>query len=457
MQRLLVFLITLAISTLQVSAGEKAPNWPQWRGPNADGSSATADPPVEWSSEKNVKWKVEVPGKGSSTPIIWDDKIIILTTIETDRRQEGAAAPAAKPAEQESAGRPQRQSRNRSRGGRGGFGGPAPTNFHEFIVACYSRSTGDQLWQTTATEAVPHEAGHGDNNFASSSPVTDGKYIYVSFGSRGVYCFDMQGKQVWKTELGTMQTRARFGEGSSPALFGNTLIVPWDHEGQSYMIALNANTGDINWKVERDEVTTWATPFIVEHNGRTQVVANGNRVRSYDLDTGDLIWECGGQVQNPIPSPVLHDDVVVCMTGYRGNAIYAVPLDASGDVTDSDKIAWNRKDAAPYVSSPTLYKGQLYFTKSREGIMSSVDVKTGKDVIGQSRLPGISKVYASPVAAADRIYFTGRDGTTVVLKHGTSLDVLATNTLGEAVDASPAIVGSEMFIRGEIHLFCIAQ
>ncbi|MEZ6062391.1 MAG: PQQ-binding-like beta-propeller repeat protein [Planctomycetaceae bacterium] len=146
-----------------------------------------------------------------------------------------------------------------------------------------------------------------------------------------------------------MSDRCRLATASAKAvlraLHGDTLVIPWDHEGQSSLIALDATNGEIRWQVERDERTTWATPFIVEHNGRTQVVTNGHRVRSYDLKTGDLVWECGGQVENPIPSPVLQDNMIVCMTGYRGNAIYAIPLDATDDVTDTDVVAWKRDDA----------------------------------------------------------------------------------------------------------------
>ncbi|MEZ6064014.1 MAG: PQQ-binding-like beta-propeller repeat protein, partial [Planctomycetaceae bacterium] len=399
---------TSILFSLSVSAfaSDVSDNWPQWRGPNFNGSSDTGNPPVEWSETKNVRWKIEVPGKGSATPIIWENRIYVLTAIPTDRKAEGAAAAAAEPPADQQQGRG-------GRGGRGGFGAaPPPTNFHQYAVICYDRTTGGEVWRTVAVEAVPHEGGHGTNTFASGSPVTDGKHLFVSFGSRGVFCFDMNGKEVWHRDLGQMQTRNSFGEGSSPALHGDTLVIPWDHEGQSSLIALDATNGEIRWQVERDERTTWATPFIVEHNGRTQVVTNGHRVRSYDLETGDLVWECGGQVENPIPSPVLQDNMIVCMTGYRGNAIYAIPLDATDDVTDTDVVAWKRDDAAPYVASPVLYKGQLYFTKSREGIMSSVDAATGEVLIGQQRLPEISSVYASPVAAADRVYFPGREGAT---------------------------------------------
>jgi outer membrane protein assembly factor BamB len=255
-----------------------------------------------------------------------------------------------------------------------------------------------------------------------------------------------------------MQTRNGFGEGTSPALHGNTLVVTWDHEGDSAIFALDARNGDILWRKERDEPTTWATPFIVEYEGTTQVITNGTRrVRSYDLATGKLLWECGGQAVNPIPSPVSMDGLVFVMTGYKGYAVYAIPLSSRGDITDSDKTAWKRTDAGPYISSPVLKNGTLYFTKSRDAILYSVDALTGEKKIDGKRIPHLGTLYASPVAAEGRIYFTDRDGTTVVIKAGPELDVLATNRLPEVIDASPALVGEQLFLRGDQHLYCIQE
>ena len=433
-----------AVSAEEVSSRDL--QWHQWRGPHANGVATSVSPPVHWSESQNITWKVEVPGRGSSTPIIWNDRIFLTTAIKTDRVEERSDGPAE-------------QSRETppSRGSRRGRRSPPPTNFYQYAILCYDRASGEQLWQQVAAEAVPHEGLHPTNTHASGSPTTDGKHLFVSFGSYGIYCYDLDGNRVWGRDLGDMQTRNGFGEGSSPALCNNTLVVPWDHEGPSFLAALDASTGETKWQVNRDEVTTWATPLVVEHQGRTQIITNGTkRVRSYDLATGDLIWECGGQATNPIPCPVTLDGIAYCMTGYRGYAVYALPLNASGDITDTDRIAWRRTDAGPYVSSPVLYQGQLYFTKSREAILSSLDAKTGDTIFGPVRLPKLDSLYASPVAAAGRVYFTGRNGTTVVIRHGTELDVLATNVLDEGVDASLAMVGDEIFVRGERHLYCIS-
>ncbi|WP_047812717.1 PQQ-binding-like beta-propeller repeat protein [Rhodopirellula islandica] len=447
-------------------------DWPQWRGPDSSGAALESNPPTTWSESENILWKIDVPGVGSSTPIVLGDRVYVSTAVKTERMVEGAGSSEA-PAEasQEAApprgnrraggGRPEGGRGGPERGGRGrgGRGGEAkPTNYHDFMVIAYDRTDGKEIWRTSLTQEVPHEAGHNTNTLASASPITDGEKLYMSFGSRGVFCLDLDGKQLWSVDLGQMQTRNQFGEGSSPAVHNSTLVVPWDHEGESFIVALDAATGDEKWRQSRDEQTTWSTPLITEYEGRTQVITNGSkRVRSYDLATGELIWECGGQAGNPIPSPVRFEDNVIVMTGFRGYAIYSIPLSAKGDITDSDVITWIEEDAAPYVPSPVLYKGQLYFVKANNGVLVSRQAKTGELVIDQTRLPDIASVYASPVAAADRVYFTGRDGTTLVLRHGNELEAIATNKLDDEIDASAAIVGDQIFLRGKSHLYCIGE
>jgi outer membrane protein assembly factor BamB len=361
--------------------------------------------------------------------------------------------------------RPERRGRGEGRGrggfGRGGFGfgrAQPPTNFHQFVVLCLDRRTGRTLWQQIANEAVPHEGHHATGSFAAGSPVTDGRYVYASFGSYGTYCYDMDGNLRWQTDLGDMQTRNSFGEGSSPVLAGDTLVVNWDHEGDSNIFALDARTGDIKWQKPRDERTSWNTPLVAEYNGRTQVITNGtNRARSYDLATGELLWECGGQTDNPIPSPLRLGDLAICISGFRGYAAIAIPLDSTGDLTDTDQPAWRLNKGTPYVSSAALVGDRLYFTKDRSGIMSCVDARSGEVIIDQKRLPGLDDIYASPVAAAGRVYFTGRNGNTVAVDAAADeLRVVAENHLDETIDASPAIVGREMFLRGERSLYCVA-
>jgi len=449
-----VLLLLALLLDARACAAEAPDNWHHWRGPNADGSAPGADPPTEWSQEKNIRWRVEIPGKGHATPVVWGDRIFVLTAVETDRKP-GATDGRSESLAPEATGQPPR---GRGQRGRGRRGPQVPETVHQFVVMCLDRKTGDVVWKRVAREEVPHEGMHSTSSFASLSPTTDGKRLYASFGSRGVFCYDLDGKLLWERDLGDMTTRRSFGEGTSPVVHGDALIHLWDHEGDSFLVCLDAKTGEERWRVARDEPTTWNTPLVVEHGGVTQVVANGaNRTRSYDLASGKLLWECGGQAGNPIASPVAQDGLVFCMTGFRGYAVYAIPLDARGDITGTKKVAWKRDDTGPYVASPLLYDGLLYFTKSRNAILSCVDAKSGKVHYLDERLPGLESLYASPVGAGGKVYIVGRSGRTLVLRHGPKFEVLATNDLGETVDASPAIVGDEIFLRGEKHLYCIAE
>ena len=253
--------------------------WPQWRGPQATGVAPHADPPIEWSETKNVRWKVELPGRGSSSPVVWENRIFLTTAIPS-----GAT------------GRATHEPR----------GGLEPRVPHRFVVLALDRRTGKVLWERVAREEVPHEATHQDNGtWASSSAVTDGELVIASFESRGIYAFDLQGRPVWHADLGDKKMRNEFGEGSTPALHGNRLVVVWDHQGQSFIVALDKRTGEEIWRRNRDEIDTWATPLVVEVNGRPQVIVGAmNRIHSYDLATGDVVWESAGLTMNVIPSPL---------------------------------------------------------------------------------------------------------------------------------------------------------
>ncbi len=409
-------------------------NWHQWRGPQANGLAPTAKPPLTWSSTSHVTWKVPLPGEGSATPIVWEDRIFVVTAIATERLADQPPQPAA-----EAKTRP-------------------PANYYQFVVLCLDRQSGAERWRQVACEAVPHEGKHSTNSYASASPTTDGQRLYVSFGSRGIYAYDLDGQFLWTRDMGDMRTRFGWGEATSPVIHDGHLVINWDHEDQSFIEVLDAATGDTQWKALRDEPTTWATPLIVEHDGRTQLIVNGTqRVRSYDLATGEVIWECGGQTVNAIPSPILAGDVVFCMSGYRTAAAYAIPLNARGDVTDTDTVLWRHQQGTPYVPSPIIYGNQIYFTRQNTAVLSCLDITSGKPVFDQQRIPELTNVYASPVAAEGRLYFTDRDGTTVVLRHGPQMEVLAINKLGEPTDASPVIVGRQLFLRTAQHLYCIEE
>lgn len=413
-------------------------NWHHWRGPNADGTAPNADPPVSWSATKNIKWKAELPGRGSATPIVWGDQVFVVTAIDTGR----AAAPDDLP-------KPDPRFKANTK---------PPRTYHQFVVLAFDRGSGKLRWKHTAAERVPHEGHHDSHSYAAGSPTTDGKRLYVSFGSFGIYCYDLDGKLLWDRDLGRMHTRLAWGEAVTPVIHGDNLLLNWDQEADSALYCLDAATGKTRWKADRDEKTSWNTPLVVEHRGRTQVIVNATeRVRSYDLETGKVLWACGGMTVNAIPSAVLGDGVVYVMSGYRGAAAMAVSLDAVGDVTDTDKVLWRYGKGTPYVPSPLLVGDRLYFTEMNITLLTSLDVKTGKAVLDRERLPGVSAFYASPVAAAGRIYLVDRGGTTLVLEQGDRLEVLARNRLDDPIDASPVAVDKQLFLRGAKYLYCIQE
>ena len=348
------FQISLCVAAT-VCAATAAPsdqNWPAWRGPLLNGVSPNGDPPVEWSETKNVKWKVKVPGRGSSTPIVWDNQIFLHAAVPTGKKIEAPAAkpqtggPAAGALAQapDSGAEPQR-----GRGGRGGGGGRSqqPTEVMRFAVISFDRATGKILWEKALREELPHEGHHGDHGFASYSPVTDGQHLISYFGSRGLHCMDLKGNIKWQKDLGKMQTKNSFGEGTSPTLYQNSVIALFDHEGADFIAAFDKNSGKELWREPRDEDTTWSTPLVVPVNGKHQVVVSATRkIRSYDLATGKQIWECAGMTANAIPAPVTADGVLYATSGHRGSALLAIKLaGAMGDLTDSPAILGSTQGA----------------------------------------------------------------------------------------------------------------
>ncbi len=415
-------------------------NWHHWRGPHNNGTAVNADPPTTWNEDKNVRWKVPIPGMGHASPIVWEDTIFIQTAIES------APPKPQQPEEQPEDNRRRRRNRNRS----------LPT--FKFELLALNRSDGSIKWQKTLNEAVPHEGIHNTASFASNSPVTDGEHVYAYFGSRGLYCLDMKGNQIWEKDIGRMRKKNTFGEGSCPIIHGNTIVILQDHEGPSFIIALDKRNGDEIWKIDRNERTTWTSPIVVEHDGKAQVIVSAtNRSRSYNLENGEVLWECGGMTGNVIPTPVAADGFVYLISGYRSAAMQAVNLaEAKGDITGTDAVVWEYNEDTPYVPSPLLHGDIIYFLKGND-ILSAVNRLTGEPHYGPQRVRGLSGIYASIVGAADRIYIASRNGNVTVVNHGPDFKILAVNTLDDSFNATPAIVGSELYLRGSKHLYCIAE
>jgi outer membrane protein assembly factor BamB len=406
----------LLLLSVRLSAADSDRYWPQWRGPLLTGVAPSGNPPVEWSEGKNVKWKAPIPGTGSATPVIWGDSIFVLTAV------------------------------------------PGEAGKLRFTVLAYGRKDGKLLWQRVVREEAPHEGTHDTNTYASASALTDGERVYAFFGSRGLYALDMKGNLQWEKDLGDMNIKMGFGEAASPALHRDRLVVNWDHEGASFIVALDKRTGKELWRVPRDEKTSWATPLVVESGGRAQVITSATgRVRSYDLATGELLWHATGMTANAIPTPVYADGLVFLTSGFRGNALMAVRLaEAKGDITNSPAVVWRYDRDTPYVPSPLLSGDQLYFLKSNSGVLSAFDAKTGKRLYGEQRLEGVPNVYASPLGVAGRIYVAGRDGGVAVVQQGPEFKQIATNRLDDGFDASPVAVDDELYLRGRKFLYRIS-
>ena len=415
-------------------SGDAVRFWPQWRGPLGTGVAPEADPPVHWDESRNVLWKKTLPGLGHSTPIVWGDRIYVTAAVPVGE----ALGPIYDEAP-------------------GSHGNLPVTHRQRFAVLALDRGSGGVVWERTVRTGLPHEGGHYTSSLASASPATDGQRVLAYFGSQGVYCLNLDGEVQWKKQLGMMRTKHGHGEGSSPVLHGETLVVNWDHEGQSFVVALDKRTGEERWKILRNEVTSWATPIAVEQDGVVQVIVAGtSRVRGYDLETGDVIWECGGLAANIVASPVAGDGMAFVGSSYEKRVLLAIRLDgARGDITGTDRVPWTRRRTTPYVPSPLLYDGILYFLAHYQSVLTRVEARTGEDRPGPMRLGGIGNVYASPVAAGGRVYVTDLKGATLVLSHEETPRALAVNQLEDRFNASPALAGRQLFLRGEKNLYAI--
>ncbi|MCX6237013.1 MAG: PQQ-like beta-propeller repeat protein [Bacteroidia bacterium] len=428
---LLFFFSTLLTG---VKAQKNAPgtnNWPEWRGLYNSGAVVGGNTPSEFSETKNLNWKIEIPGKGHATPIVWGNQVIVQTAVATDKKPEKAVVSAASPMAASS------------------------TEFiHQFIVISVDKNTGKIIWKTVVKEELPAERTHDLGSWASNSPMTDGEYIYASFGSRGLFCLDMKGNIKWQRNFGKMDIVASFGEGSSPALGKDKVFIQWDHQGKSFLYALNKKTGEDVWKKERDEITSWATPVVVEINGKTQVITSAtNKVRSYDSESGEIIWECTGMTRNVIPSPVYADGIVYLMSGFRGTALKAIDLaKAKGDVTGSPAILWEYNQDTPYTPSPLLMDGKLYFLKTNNGILTCLNAKDGKVIYSNQKLNGITNIFSSPTGNKDKIYIAAT-GVVDVVKAGSNFELISQNTLDDTFEASPVITGNDLILRGYKNLY----
>jgi len=437
---LMPYRFAAAMAAISVFASLSAQDWPAWRGPSGDGlAAADARPPVTWSEEQNVRWKVPLPGAGASTPIVWGDRIYLTTAVDTGRP--GAPDTTADPGAD-----------------RGATAAPsadtAQPNVHEFVVLAFSRD-GEPVWRTEVGEAAPPEKGHDTGTYASASVVTDGEHVVAFFGSNGLYCLDPAGEVLWRKQLGRQTTLAGFGEGASPALSGTTLVVPWDHEGASFVAAFDVRTGDELWRQDRSTDSSWGTPVVIAAGDAQHVLLTGSKqTLAYDLASGVPVWSCGGMSSNPVVGPTVADGILFVMNSYKGNVVQAIRLEgAAGDITESG-IVWTQARNAAYVPMPLVHAGLLYFLRDSTGVLSCVDARTGEVQYEGQRL-GLRRIHSSPMGAAGHLYFTDRGGVTQVVKAGPEFELVATNRLDAVIDASFVAVGRDLLVRGRSHLYCL--
>ncbi len=445
-----------------------AANWPQWRGPSNDGM-AVGDAPLKWSDTEHVKWRAEIPGRGHSSPVVWGNRVFVTTAIGAPTmgqgpggrppRPDGPPPDGDRPPPPRDGRPPRRPPPGGPRGGLRGGGPPdGPQSEQQWALLCLDRATGKVIWQRTAVKAVPHQ-GHrpGDGSFANESPVTDGKHVIAYFGSRGIYCYDMDGNPVWKKELGVkFDIFHQYGEGTSPVLDGERLLIKGDHEGESFLMVLNKSTGEQIWRVKREERTSHSVPLVITFEGRKQIITTAtNRIRSYDYQTGAVIWECGGLGMNAIPAPVVANGILYAMTGYQEPKLLAIRLGGKGDITGSERVLWSVTRDNSYVPSPLVHDGRLYVVRDG-GFLTAYDAASGKPVYQSVRVLAGHTFKASPVGANGKLYLASEQDDVIVVKMGDKPEVLAVNTLKDQVFvASPAIVDGEIFLRGAGALFCI--
>jgi len=410
--RLLSRAALAAVALLGPAAAVSADNWPQFRGPRGLGLSAETGLPVKWSATSNVRWKTALPGPGHSSPIVWGDRIFLTAYRGPGRLQRMVTSTPG-----------------------------------QLLVLALDKASGRVLWEReVAAERI--EGHHSSNAPASPTPATDGRYLFVYFGSRGLICFDFEGRKVWEKLLGPFPNE--WGSASSPVLSGDTLLLNCDTDGEDFLLALNKNTGQTIWRANRAGATrAWPTPFVWNAGGRDEVVVSGSRrVKSYDLRTGRELWTADGLTQWVTPTPVAaHGLLYVASNGPGGNAIMAI--------RPGGAVAWRYDRSAPYSSSPVVVGDYLYAVKNG-GVMNCLNAKTG-ELVWQERLPARGDYFASLVAADGKVYALSEEGEATVLAAKPSLEVLGSNRLGERCMASPAISDGKLYIRSDNTLYCIGQ
>lgn len=430
-------LVGIAVLSLQTSTA-RSDDWPQFRGPHANGVATEGTPPSEWDSETNVAWKVSIPGRAWSAPIVWNDKVFVTTAVEIYE------------------------------GGRKHDGGNRDPIKLRCELHCLDLGTGSTLWQKVAKETKPSITTHYENTFASETPATDGERVIAYFGMTGIFCYGLEGNLIWEKDLGTFQIYGNWGTASSPVIYGDHVFVQVDSEQDSFLLALNKRTGEQVWRIPRDEGSGWASPIIWKNSHRTELVVGGLTTRSHDPETGDLLWQLemiGGRSHS---SPTAMGDLLVVGNEERANkgagtgGIFAVRAGASGDITlprgklSNEGVVWAHPADGTEVSSPLIHAGFVYILTRHGGIVTCYDAESGEKIY-RKRLPGSRAFWASPLAYDGKVFFPDDTGTTHVLSPGREFKLLGANKISDRFWASSAIAGNSLLLRGEKALYCIRK
>ncbi len=429
----------LLVSTGWVSGAD----WPGWRG-DGRGISPEKDLPWQWSEKEGVKWKTPIPGAGHSSPIVWGHRVFVSTAVAQDPNVQTF------------------------RGGvyMGGNSAKPDESEYAYRVICLDTGGGNVLWSKDVARQLPKTRRHIKNTYASETPVTDGQYVFVSFGPVGLYAVDFEGKVVWQRDLGPMPRQRGWGTASSPVLFRNTVIVNCDSDGDSYIAAFDKTNGEPVWRAERKEGASWGTPFLFEAEGRTTIVTNASRcMRGYEAATGKLLWECARGSMITVPSPVATQGLVFLSSGhdtFPPQPIIAVRPEAAGNITpalgqsQSAGVAWSYRAGGPYVTSPLALDEYLYVPQDK-GSLTCYEARTGKVVYERQPLGTRTIITASPLAGDGRIYVQAEGGECYVVKPGPQFEILAVNKLDQTFCASPAVSAGKIYLRGLKHLYCIGK
>jgi outer membrane protein assembly factor BamB len=417
-------------------------NWPQFRGASA-GVVEDGILPTTWSTTENVAWTLEIPGRAWSSPIVWGDRVFVTSAVggtDAEKPKKGLYF--------------------------GGERDKPSDKIHRWMVYCIDFNSGKILWEKLAHQAVPKHSLHIKNTYASETPVTDGQRVYAYFGNYGLFCYDLDGRELWSKQFGSFKTRYNWGTAASPVLYKDRLYIVNDNDEQSYLIALDKKTGEQIWRVDRDEKSNWATPYIWENKQRTELITCGTgKVRSYDLD-GKLLWELGGMSAIAIPTPFAEHGLLYITSGYVGDKkrpLFAIRPGARGDITlkddqDSNQyIAWCQKQGGPYNPSPIVY-GDYFYVLLDRGMLSCYDARTGSEIYSKKRIAaGANMFTSSPWANDGKIFCLSEDGDAFVIQAGTEFKVLGSSKLDEMCMATPAAVRGSLIIRTISKLYRIRR